>query len=67
MLNEQRQQGNAAQRGSDAGEKRTHATDVHPLSPAVLFDAVSLAAQSRTVVDGGKAPVSPCEPLCAIL
>ena len=56
----------AAQRGRDAGEKRTHATDVHPLSPAVLSVAISQAAQSRTVDEGGKAPVSPCEPLCAI-
>ena len=28
---------------------------------------ISLAAQSRAVAGGGKAPVSPCEPLCAIL
>ena len=27
---------------------------------------ISLAAQSRTVVEGGNAPVSPCVPLCAI-
>ena len=27
---------------------------------------ISLAAQSRAVAGGGKAPVSPCEPLCAI-
>ena len=27
----------------------------------------SLAAQSCAVAGGGKAPVSPCEPLCAIL
>ena len=31
------------------------------------FRAISLAAQSRTVDEGGKAPVSPCVPLCAIL
>ena len=46
--------------------KRTHATDVHPLSPAVLSAAISPAAQSRTVAEGGKPPASPCEPLCAI-
>ena len=57
----------AAQRGRDAGEKRTHATGVHPLLPAVLSVAISLAAQDRAVAGGGKAPVSPCEPLCAIL
>ena len=57
----------AAQRGRDAGEKRTHATGVHPLLPAVLAVAISLAAQDRAVAEGGKAPVSPCEPLCAIL
>ena len=28
---------------------------------------ISLAAQSRAVAGGGKAPVSPCAPLCAIL
>ena len=31
------------------------------------FRAISLAAQSRTVDEGGKAPVSPCKHLCAIL
>ena len=30
------------------------------------FRAISLAAQSRAVTEGGKVPVSPCEPLCAI-
>ena len=29
--------------------------------------AISLAAQSRTVAEGGTPPVSPCELLCAIL
>ena len=29
--------------------------------------AISLAAQEHTVVEGGKAPVSACKPLCAIL
>ena len=29
--------------------------------------AISLAAQSPAVDEGGKAPVSPCKPLCAIL
>ena len=28
---------------------------------------ISLEAQSRAVAGGGKAPVSPCVPLCAIL
>ena len=28
---------------------------------------ISLTAQDRAVAEGGKAPVSPCEPLCAIL
>ena len=28
--------------------------------------AISLAAQDRAVTEGGKAPVSPCVPLCAI-
>ena len=40
---------------------------MHPLSPVVLFGAISQAAQSRTVAEGGEAPVSACEPLCAIL
>ena len=40
---------------------------MHPLPPAVLSVAISLAAQDRAVAEGGKAPVSPCEPLCAIL
>ena len=31
------------------------------------FRAISQAAQSRTVDEGGKAPVSACKPLCAIL
>ena len=47
--------------------KRTHAIGVHPLPPAVLSVAISLAAQDRAVAEGGKARVSPCEPLCAIL
>ena len=47
--------------------KRTHAIGVHPLPPAVLMVAISLAAQDRAVAEGGKARVSPCEPLCAIL
>ena len=29
--------------------------------------AISLAAQSPAVDEGGKASVSPCEPLCALL
>ena len=57
----------AVQRGRDAGEKRTHATDVHPLSPAVLSVTIPLAVQDRAVAGGGKVPVSACEPLCAIL
>ena len=40
---------------------------MHPLSPAILSVAISLAAQSRAVDEGGKAPVSACKPLCAIL
>ena len=47
--------------------QRTHAIGVHPLPPAVLMVAISLAAQDRAVAKGGKARVSPCEPLCAIL
>ena len=31
------------------------------------FRAILLAAQDCAVAEGGKAPVSPCEPLCAIL
>ena len=46
--------------------KRTHAVGVHPLPPAVLSVAIPLAAQDRAVAGGGKAPVSPCVPLCAI-
>ena len=47
--------------------KRTHAIGVHPFSPVVLSVAILPAAQDRAVAGGGKAPVSPCEPLCAIL
>ena len=43
-----------------------HAYGVCPLPPAVLSVAISLAAQDRAVAEGGKARVSPCEPLCAI-
>ena len=32
-----------------------------------VIGAFSLAAQDRAVTEGGKAPVSPCRPLCAIL
>ena len=32
-----------------------------------VIGVISLVAQSRTVAGGGKAPVSPCKPLCAIL
>ena len=32
-----------------------------------VLRAISLATQDRAVAEGGKAPVSPCEPLCAIL
>ena len=39
---------------------------MHPLSPAILSVAIPLAAQDRAVAGGGKRPVSPCEPLCAI-
>ena len=47
--------------------KRTHAIGVHPFSPVVLSVAILPAAQDRAVAGGGKAPVSPCDPLCAIL
>ena len=47
--------------------KRTHAIGVHPFSPVVLSVAILPAAQDRAVAGGGKAPVSPCKPLCAIL
>ena len=47
--------------------KRTHAIGVHPFSPVVLSVATLPAAQDRAVAGGGKAPVSPCVPLCAIL
>ena len=46
--------------------KRTHAIGVHPFSPVVLSMAILPAAQDRAVAGGGKAPVSPCVPLCAI-
>lgn len=39
---------------------------VHPFSPVVLSVAILPAAQDRAVAGGGKAPVSPCVPLCAI-
>ena len=32
-----------------------------------VLRAISLAAQDHAVDEGGKAPVSPCVPLCAIL
>ena len=31
------------------------------------FGVISLVAQDRAVAEGGKPPVSPCEPLCVIL
>ena len=40
---------------------------VHPLSPVVLFGAISLAAKSRTAAGGGKPPVPAWKPLCASL
>ena len=39
---------------------------MHPFSPVVLSVAILPAAQDRAVAGGGKAPVSPCVPLCAI-
>ena len=33
----------------------------------VMIGAISQAAQSCTVAEGGKAPVSACKPLCVIL
>ena len=47
--------------------KRTHAIGVHPFSPVVLSVAILPAAQDRAVAGGGKAPVSACGTLCAIL
>ena len=44
-----------------------HVSGVHPLFLVILLGAISLATQSPAVAGGGKAPVSPCEPLCAIL
>ena len=32
-----------------------------------VLRAISLATQDRAVAEEGKAPVSPCKPLCAIL
>ena len=32
-----------------------------------VLRAISLATQDRAVAEGGEAPVSPCEPLCAIV
>ena len=40
---------------------------MHRLSPAILSVAIPLAAQDHAVAGGGKASVSPCEPLCALL
>ena len=59
--------GSRSPAGPRRRRKRTHAIGVHPLPPAVLSVAISLAAQDRAVAEGGKARVSPCEPLCAIL
>ena len=33
----------------------------------VVIGSISPAAYDRAVAKGGKTPVSPCEPLCAIL
>ena len=33
----------------------------------VVIGSISPAAQDRAVAGGGKAPVSACKPLCAIL
>ena len=59
--------GSRSPAGPRRRRKRTHAIGVHPLPPAVLSVVISLAAQDRAVAEGGKARVSPCEPLCAIL
>ena len=58
--------GSRSPAGPRRRRKRTHAIGVHPLPPAVLSVTISLATQSRTVDEGGKAPISPCVPLCAI-
>ena len=43
-----------------------HVSGVHPLFLVILLGAISLAVKSRSVFAEGKAPVSACEPLCAI-
>ena len=43
-----------------------HVSGVHPLFLVILLGAISLAVKSRSVFAEGKAPVSPCNPLCAI-
>ena len=43
-----------------------HVSGVHPLFLVILLGAISLAVKSRSVFAEGKAPVSPCVPLCAI-
>ena len=43
-----------------------HVSGVHPLFLVILLGAISLAVKSRSVFAEGKAPVSPCKPLCAI-
>ena len=58
--------GSRSPAGPHHRRKRTHAIGVHPFSPVVLSVAILPAAQDRAVAGGGKAPVSPCEPLCAI-
>ena len=39
---------------------------MHPFSPVVLSVAILPAAQDRAVAEGGKAPISACDPLRAI-
>ena len=46
--------------------KRTHATGVHPLPPAVLCPNVRGVSETLRAAAGVKPCVSACKPLCAV-
>ena len=60
----QKQKRSRSPAGPRRRRKRTHAIGVHPLPPAVLSVAISLAAQDRAVAEGGKGP---CFAVCALV
>ena len=61
--------GNSVGGGNSAGFDIVGVTEnreMYVYKSMVEIKGISLAAQSHTVVNEGKAPVSACKPLCAI-